>query len=99
MILKRIKVDVGTMLGENCYIIQDEKTKEAMIIDPGNMTEELSEMLDALEVKLKYIALTHCHADHINGAQQIKQKYGGKIIVHREDAEGLKKQKLICATI
>ncbi len=94
MILKRIKVDVGTMLGENCYIIQDEHTKETMIIDPGCMTEELREMLEALDVKLKYILLTHCHADHINGAEQIKQEYGGKILVHREDAEGLQKPEI-----
>lgn len=94
MILKRIKVDVGTMLGENCYIIQDEKTKETMIIDPGNMTEELSTMLETLDIKLKYIVLTHCHADHINGAEQIKQKYGGKILIHREDAEGLRKPEI-----
>ncbi len=94
MILKRIKVDVGTMLGENCYIIQDEKNKETMVIDPGNLTEELSEMLEALGAKLKYIVLTHCHADHISGAEKIKQKYGGKILIHREDAEGLKKPEI-----
>lgn len=94
MILKRIKVDVGTMLGENCYIIQDEKTKETMIIDPGNLSDELEEMLEALEIKLKYIVLTHCHADHITGATQIKQKYGGKILIHREDAEGLAKPEI-----
>lgn len=94
MILKRIKVDIGTMLGENCYIIQDEKTKETMIIDPGNLTGELQEMLEALNIKLKYIVLTHCHADHITGAEQIKQKYGGKILIHREDAEGLKKPEI-----
>ena len=89
MVLKRIKTDIGTMSGENCYIIQDEQTKETMIIDPGNLTGELQEMLETLEIKLKYIVLTHCHADHITGAEQIKQKYGGKILVHRDDAEGL----------
>lgn len=90
MILKRIKTDIGTMIGENCYIIQDDETKETMIIDPGNLTEELAEMLETLDIKLKYIVLTHCHADHITGAEQIKQKYGGRILIHIEDAEGLK---------
>ena len=89
MILKRIKTDIGTMIGENCYIIQDDETKETMIIDPGNFTKELEDMLEALDIKLKYIVLTHCHADHITGAEQIKQKYGGKILVHIEDAKGL----------
>lgn len=94
MILKRIKVDVGTMLGENCYIIQDDETRETMIIDPGNLSKELEEMLETLDIKLKYIILTHCHADHMNGAEQIKQKYGGKILIHREDAEGLTKPEI-----
>lgn len=90
MILKRIKMNVGAIMGENCYIIQDEKTKETMIIDPGNVSEHLTETLDAMQVKMKYILLTHCHGDHICGVQKIKEKYGGKILIHRIDAIGLK---------
>jgi hydroxyacylglutathione hydrolase len=90
MILKRIKMNVGAIMGENCYIIQDEKTKETMIIDPGNVSEHLTETLDAMQVKMKYILLTHCHGDHIGGVQKIKEKYGGKILIHRIDAIGLK---------
>lgn len=90
MILKRIKMNAGAIMGENCYIIQDEKTKETMIIDPGNVSEHLIETLDAMHVKMKYILLTHCHGDHIGGVQKIKEKYGGKILIHRIDAIGLK---------
>lgn len=90
MILKRIKVNAGSIMGVNCYVIQDEKTKETMIIDPGNTSNELIELLDAMQVKMKYILLTHCHGDHINGVQKIKEKYGGKILIHIKDAEGLK---------
>ena len=90
MILKRIKMNVGAIMGENCYIIQDEKTKETMIIDPGNVSEHLTETLDAMQVKMKYILLTHCHGDHIGGVKKIKEKYGGKILIHRIDAIGLK---------
>lgn len=90
MILKRIKVNTGAIMGVNCYVIQDEKTKETMIIDPGNISNELMGILEAMQVKLKYILLTHCHGDHINGVQKIKEKYGGKILIHVKDAEGLK---------
>jgi hydroxyacylglutathione hydrolase len=83
-------MNVGAIMGENCYIIQDEKTKETMIIDPGNVSEHLTETLDAMQVKMKYILLTHCHGDHICGVQKIKEKYGGKILIHRIDAIGLK---------
>ena len=90
MILKRIRVNAGAVMGINCYIVQDEKTKETMIIDPGNTSETLIDLLDAMQIKLKYIVLTHCHGDHINGVQKIKERYGGKILIHTKDAEGLK---------
>ena len=46
MILKRLKVD--TTLGEptNCYIVEDEETKETMVIDPGGEADKIIEMLD-----------------------------------------------------
>ena len=90
MILKRIKTNAGAIMGENCYIIQDEKTKETMIIDPGNVSQHLIEILDAMQVKMKYILLTHCHGDHIGGVKNIKERYSGKILIHRIDAIGLK---------
>jgi len=98
MILKRIKVNAGAIMGINCYIIQDEKTKETMIIDPGNVSEELINILGAMQVKMKYIVLTHCHGDHINGVQKIKEKYGGKILIHIKDADGLKDENINLST-
>lgn len=98
MILKRVKVDAGAIIGVNCYIIQDEQTKETMIIDPGNTTEELINILDAMQTKIKYILLTHCHGDHIAGASIIKEKYGGQILIHRKDAEGLKNVNINLST-
>ena len=46
MILKRLKVQ--TTLGEatNCYIVEDEETKETMVIDPGGEADKILEMLD-----------------------------------------------------
>lgn len=89
MILKRMQVT--TNLGEftNCYIIQEEKSKETMVIDPGGEPEKILKMLDVLNAKVKYIYLTHCHGDHIGAVTQIKKHYGGKILIHRFDAKGL----------
>ncbi len=90
MILKRIKLDIQ-MVGEtNCYIIQDEKTKETMVIDPGEEIDKITEMLDTLHANVKYIVLTHCHGDHISGVNKLKEKYGGKILIHIEDEPGLR---------
>lgn len=94
MILKRIKVNAGGMMGINCYIIQDEETKETMVIDSGGSFQKISEMLDVLEAKVKYILLTHCHGDHIGAVAELKEKYGGTIVIHRFDEEGLKDPKI-----
>ena len=89
MILKRLKLQ--TTLGEptNCYIVEDEETKETMVIDPGGETEKIIEMLDILDAKVKYIYLTHCHGDHIGAVTELKNRKGGKILIHRDDADGL----------
>lgn len=89
MILKVLKVDGGFLQKTNCYIVQDEKTKETMVIDPGGSVNEIMELLDILKANLKYIYLTHCHGDHIGGVKELKERKGGKILIHRYDAEGL----------
>jgi glyoxylase-like metal-dependent hydrolase (beta-lactamase superfamily II) len=90
MILKRVQVKTTQVnLLTNSYVICDEDSKEAMIIDPGGEPEKLAEVLDILGANLKYIFLTHCHADHIGGVPQLKDAKGGKILISRADAEGL----------
>jgi len=90
MILKRIKLELPYVGETNCYIIQDEKTKETMVIDPGGEVSKISEMLETLQANVKYILLTHCHGDHIAGVQELKQKYGGKVLIHMQDEPGLR---------
>lgn len=89
MILKELKIETWVGDATNCYIVQDEETKETMVIDPAGDVDKIIEMLDILQAKLKYIYLTHCHGDHIGGVQELKQKYGGKIVAHRNAAENL----------
>lgn len=95
MILKKIKVVTPQQnLLTNTYIVCDEKTKEAMVIDPGGEIPKIVEMLDIIEAKLKYIILTHCHADHTNGVRKLRELKGGKILISRDDAPGLEKPEL-----
>ena len=90
MILKVLKIDTWIGDATNCYIVQDEKSKETMVIDPAGDVDKIIEMLDILQAKLKYLYLTHCHGDHIGGVQELKERYGGKIVAHRQAAENLK---------
>ena len=89
MILKELKIDTWVGDPTNCYIILDEKSKELMVIDPAGSVDKIVELINILEGKLKYIYLTHCHGDHICGVTELKNRCGGKILIHREDAEGL----------
>ena len=89
MILKILKVDSGFVEKTNCYIVEDENTKDAMVIDPGGSVDDICELLDILGAKVKYIYLTHCHGDHIGGEKELKERKGGKILAHRNTAENL----------
>lgn len=94
MILKKLKID--TWIGDptNCYIILDEESKEIMVIDPAGDVDKIQETIDILKGNLKYIYLTHCHGDHIFGVNELKRRCGGKILIHREDAEGLNNSEI-----
>ena len=90
MILKRLQVKTPQIgLLTNSYIVCDEESKEAMVIDPGGEPERIAEVLDILGANLKYIFITHCHADHIGGVAELKKLKGGKILISRPDSEGL----------
>ncbi len=89
MILKELKINTWVGDPTNCYIIFDEKSKEAMVIDPGGEVDKIGNMLDILNAKVKYIYLTHCHGDHIGGVNELKKRYGGKILIHRIESENL----------
>lgn len=90
MILKILKIQTKYVEPTNCYIVADENKKEAMVIDAADEVDKIVEMLDILNVKLKYIYITHCHGDHIGAIRELQEKKGGKLLIHRYDAEGLK---------
>lgn len=88
MILKKLKIKTNFIEKTNCYIIADEDKKECMIIDPAGEAEIIIDMVqNVLKCKTKYIYITHCHGDHIGAVAQVKQKLGGKVLIHRLEAE------------
>ncbi len=64
------------------YLIADEKTKEAAIIDPVIETVDRDlKFIDELGLKLLYILDTHVHADHISSAGKIKKITGARTCI------------------
>ena len=94
MILKRLRI--STWIGDdtNCYIIFDQNSIETMVIDPAGDIDKIVEIINVLQGKLKYIFLTHCHGDHIAGVTELKSKLGGKVLIHRDDSEGLNNKRI-----
>ncbi len=77
----------------NCYVVNCEKTKQAIILDPGfDNKAEAEQILDYIHkntLKPKYIVNTHGHPDHTCGNGIIKEKYGIPILIHENDAHML----------
>lgn len=67
------KISVGIM-PTNCYIVYDDKFKEALVIDPGYESEEITKFIKEEELNVKYIYLTHCHFDHIMGVDWLRNE-------------------------
>ena len=82
-------IQKGLMVGlleVNCYILGDEETKEAVVIDPGGDEDKILEALKYAELNLKYIIDTHGHFDHVDANQPLKEATGAKIAIHEADA-------------
>ncbi len=69
--------------GENMYILWDEASHEAVVIDPGMMREGERDMvtkfIDEHQLNVKHILLTHLHVDHITGARWLADKTGADV--------------------
>ena len=75
-------------LGTNCYILEDEASHEAAVIDPGGDAPEIIEALEGS--KLRYILLTHGHYDHVGGAAELERAFPeAALYIHQRDLEGV----------
>lgn len=79
------------MFGENMYILWDEETHEAVVVDPGMMRDAEREMVDKFikgqELNVKHILLTHLHIDHITGARWLADQTGADVCGSALDAQ------------
>jgi len=79
MLFKQIK-----HMGDNfTYIIADEKTREATVVDPSFNSDTVIRLSEDLHLNVKYVINTHGHGDHTAGNEDIKSKFGTKIVAHK----------------
>lgn len=70
----------------NCFLLVDDATNEAAIVDPGWYGDIIKNALKTENVDLKYILLTHGHFDHILGVYGLQKETGAKVVIHECDA-------------
>ena len=70
----------------NCFIFGCEKTKEAVVIDPGGDADRILLSLADAKLQVKYIINTHGHFDHVGGNGKMKKATGADILIHPLDA-------------
>ena len=71
--------------GTNCYIVWDENTKNAAVIDPGDEAPSVLQTLQKEGLHLQMILLTHAHFDHIGAVDAIQAATGCKVYLHKAD--------------
>lgn len=84
MIIQRI---VTGPLEENCYIIGDDATRQAIVIDPGDEPDRILDFLRENALAVQAIICTHAHFDHIGAVGDVKKATGAKVLIHPDDAE------------
>jgi hydroxyacylglutathione hydrolase len=65
------------------YVIADENTREAAVVDPDFNSDELKAVLADEKLKLVFIIDTHDHLDHVVGNDELKLRFGAKTVAHR----------------
>lgn len=74
---------VGPMQA-NCYILECDKTRSAMVIDPGEDVDLIMEIITKEKLQTKFIINTHAHVDHIAANLELKKRTSALLCAHPE---------------
>ena len=80
-----VEVRAVPPFGKNGFVVGSEKTREAVIIDPGDEVEQLLEIVRRQQLSVNRILLTHAHVDHVTGVGPAKRALGVPIYLHKDD--------------
>lgn len=80
-----IEVRAVPPIYKNGFVIGCDRTRDAIVIDPGDEVEDLLGVLERRKLTPRYILLTHAHVDHISGVARAKRALNVPIHLHRED--------------
>ncbi|EEC57816.1 metallo-beta-lactamase domain protein [[Bacteroides] pectinophilus ATCC 43243] len=93
-----VKSNVVGMIGTNSYLLINNTTKEAIIVDPGAEAGRIEKSVKDNEVTPAAILLTHGHFDHILAANELRELYGIPVCAGREEEQLLASSMLNLST-
>lgn len=70
---------------KNGFVLGCERTREAVMIDPGDEVADLLAAVRAHRLSVKYVLLTHGHVDHVTGVGAAKAALGAPVGLHADD--------------
>ena len=70
---------------KNGFVLGCERTREGILIDPGDEVEDLLAAATGARVAITGILLTHAHVDHVSGVAEAKRRTAAPIWLHRDD--------------
>lgn len=80
----------GVVVGvfqENCWVVGSRRTREAVIVDPGDEPEEILALARDMGLEVKLIINSHAHIDHIMAVRPVQEATGAKFLLHPDDLE------------
>ena len=80
-----IKTLVVGYLQTNCYVVTDENTLDAAIIDPGEESNRILAYVEQNHLHVKGILLTHGHSDHCMALEAVQEELGCPVYMSRRD--------------
>lgn len=86
MLIHTLKVG---SIDTNCYIIEDESSKEALVIDPGDDAEKILKLIKERRLKPRFMVITHGHFDHMGANRELKNTLKIPLLMHEKDTFGL----------
>lgn len=86
-----IKTFIEPPIDNNNYLIIDEETKNAALIDCSSIDDGIDDELEKQGANLKYILLTHGHFDHVAGIRPNRFKTNPQIVMNKKDLDWLNK--------
>ncbi len=78
------------VFSENCWVVGNRRTGEAICIDPGDQPEEVLALAKDMGVTIKAIANSHAHVDHILGVRGVQAATGATFLLHASDLDLLR---------